>query len=337
MKKQSVILNILFICIILLCVGLFTAAGFFASAFLLPCAVICSAIMLASFLLVRRSYAYSDSVMAQLSQLISSISSLGSVPVTVEYEDSLLSKLQSQTVKLTEMLIEQNRLIESEKDEIKSLISDISHQLKTPVAALHTYGELLLESDDDKRRAEYLAAFSSALDKLSFLTDNMVKLSRLESGIIAINPRPAILNNTILGAVKQVYRKASDKDIELVFDSDKVSVELIHDEKWSEEAIFNILDNAVKYTPSGGKVTIELTPLEMFARLDISDTGSGIEPDELPKVFGRFYRGSNAANAEGVGIGLYLARKIIIEQGGYIKAKSDSDGTVFSMYFPLGK
>lgn len=336
MKGQRIKLNIIFGCIAALCAGLPVAAFFLAREFALVCAIVCVAVAALAAALILKTDSYTDSVIMQLSELIASISTLDAAAVAPEYEDSLLSKLQSQTVKLTEMLTEQNRKTAAEKDEIKSLISDISHQLKTPVATLHTYGELLLESNlcDDSREV-YLTAFSAAVEKLTFLTDSMIKLSRLESGIIVIKPDYASLNATVLVAVKQAFAPARKKGIEIAFDSDGCEVSLTHDEKWTQEAIFNILDNAIKYTPAGGRVTISLCKYEMFARLDIADTGIGIPESEHAKVFGRFYRGTNVSDEDGVGIGLYLTRKIITQQGGYVKLKSDKSGSVFSVFLPL--
>lgn len=277
-----------------------------------------------------------EELISDLSDLISSISSMSPKIVFPEFEDGLLSKLQGQIIRLTEILKNQNLLIEKEKNDIKSLISDIAHQLKTPVATVKMYGELMLyDNAEPEEYKQYLEKILFSLDKLVFLTESLIKLSRLESGVIALKKSEESLNSTILEAVMQVFDKAVKKNIEIVFDSDKLNVTLMHDKKWTAEAIFNILDNAVKYSQPNGKVLIELQKYEMFARLDITDNGIGIKENEINKIFSRFYRGENAQEQEGVGVGLYLSRQIISQQGGCIKAKSDDKKTVFTVLLPL--
>lgn len=269
-----------------------------------------------------------------LSALIESISRMSVEPVFPEFDDSLSSKLQSQVVRLTEALRDSAELRKQERDEIQSLISDISHQLKTPVAILQTYGELMMDANEsEENRAKYAAEFLRALDKLSFLTDSLVKMSRLESGVVQLRPRLCSFNETVLAAIMQVYSKAVKKNINIEFDSEACRLQLCHDPKWTAEAIFNILDNAVKYSPAGSTVTITLARQELYSRLDITDEGPGFSEAELPKLFQRFYRGGNAAAEEGSGIGLYLAQKLITEQHGYIRARS-LDKTSFSIFLP---
>ncbi len=298
-------------------------------------ALFCAAILTAAGLeRVRENQ--DRALFTALSDLVADISAGCFNPVFPELDDGLLSKLQNQLLRLMETMQNQNALLEKERNEIKSLISDISHQLKTPVATLKLYGEYLLDDTAvQEERLKYLAAFSAALDRLTFLTDSLIKLSRLEGGVIALNPVPASLNETTLAAVMQAYEKAVKKNVEIVFDSDRLNITLPHDIKWTAEALFNLIDNAVKYCEAGTKVTIGFARYEMFARVDVTDTGSDIPENELGGIFGRFYRGSNAKDVEGAGIGLFLARKIITDQGGYIKVKSGSGTTMFSVFLPV--
>lgn len=299
--------------------------------------VFVSLLWLVVFLIYRRTEERKrEKLVAELSDLIESISRQSVEPVFFEFDDSLTSKLQSQVIRLTETLKDSAENRKKERDEIKSLISDISHQLKTPVSILRTYGELMTDSNESKENRErFYSEFFAALEKLSFLTDSLVKMSRLEGGVVSLNPKRSSLNEAVLSAILQVYDKAVKKEITIEFDSEKCTVDLFFDPQWTAEAIFNILDNAVKYSPKGSTVTIMLTKQEMYFRLDIKDEGDGISEAEQPKIFKRFYRGENAAKEEGDGIGLYLARKIITEQGGYIKVRS-SCGSVFSIYLPNG-
>lgn len=276
-----------------------------------------------------------ERMLIDLSNLIDRMIDLGEGQVFSDVEDTLLSKLQYQVIKLSSILRAQNKAMNQEKNEIKSLISDISHQIKTPVASIKMFSELLQEPNlTAEQHQEYEQMYSQSLERLSFLIDNLIKMSRLEGGIIELRLQMENVNDAILQAVKQVYEKAKKKNIEIIFEDNSETM-IILDKKWTIEAIFNVLDNAVKYTPVGGKVVIKVISYEFFVRIDISDNGIGIDEQEQAKVFKRFYRGQNTVDVEGIGIGLYISRKIIMEQGGYIKVQSCPNGSVFSVFLPL--
>ncbi len=173
-----------------------------------------------------------------------------------------------------------------------------------------------------------------SLNELSFLVESMIKMSRLESGVIQLKPCYESLNETILLAIGQIRKKAQFKNIILEL-NEKEKVTILHDRNWTIESVFNILENAVKYTKENGVINISIQSYEIFARIDIEDNGIGISEEELPKIFSRFYRGKNVGDVEGIGIGLYLTREIISKQGGYIKVKSKKQGTVFSIFLPI--
>lgn len=245
---------------------------------------------------------------------------------------TLTARLQHQLLKLRNILTAQNQMLAQEKEQIKTLISDISHQIKTPVSAANTFAQLLDDKElSDEERSEYIATLQTSLEKLTFLTNSLIKMSRLESGIISLKPEKNSLNDIVLQAVKTVYAKAKEKNITITFDCEQ-NFEAMLDFNWTAEAITNILDNAVKYTPSGGIVGLEITEYPSYLRLDISDNGIGIPEEEQAKIFGRFYRGKQSAGIDGVGIGLYLTRDIINKQKGYIKVASDENGSVFSLF-----
>jgi hypothetical protein len=170
-----------------------------------------------------------------------------------------------------------------------------------------------------------------SLGKLTFLTNSLIKMSRLESGIISLKPEKNSLNEIVLQAVKTVYAKAKEKGILITFECDQ-TFEAVLDFNWTAEAISNVIDNAVKYTPQGGFVRLQITEYPSFLRLDISDSGVGIPEEEQAKIFGRFYRGKQSVGTDGVGIGLYLTREIINKQNGYMKVSSDENGSTFSMF-----
>ena len=200
------------------------------------------------------------------------------------------------------------------------------------MSAANTFAQLLDDKElSDEERSEYIATLQTSLEKLTFLTNSLIKMSRLESGIISLKPEKNSLNDIVLQAVKTVYAKAKEKNITITFDCEQ-NFEAMLDFNWTAEAITNILDNAVKYTPSGGIVGLEITEYPSYLRLNISDNGIGIPEEEQAKIFGRFYRGKQSAGIDGVGIGLYLTRDIINKQKGYIKVASDENGSVFSLF-----
>ena len=170
------------------------------------------------------------------------------------------------------------------------------------------------------------------VDKLEFLLASLIKMSRLETGTFALHLEESPLSETLAKAVGTVWAKGEAKGIALAIHCDD-TITVCHDPKWTAEALGNILDNAVKYTPAGGQVTITVRPWQFYTRIDITDTGIGIPEGEYHQVFQRFYRSQAVADQEGVGLGLYLARGIVTRQRGYISVKSKvGEGTTFSVY-----
>ena len=244
---------------------------------------------------------------------------------TEEYfDESMLSSVETKLAHYLTVSATSAKNVQAEKDKIKTLIADISHQTKTPIANILLYTQLLREQPLPEE---------SQSRKLQILIDALVKTSRLESGIIALRPSAGNLASVIQSAVSQLAPKAEEKGISIVAES--IDADAVFDSKWTEEAIFNLLDNAVKYTPSGGEVRVSVTSYELFSAIHIRDTGPGIPEEEQPKVFQRFYRGMEHRNEEGVGIGLYLVRQIAEGQGGYVKVISEKGmGSTFSLYLP---
>lgn len=217
---------------------------------------------------------------------------------------------------------------------IQKLISDIAHQTLIPISNLKVYGEILSEVSNENQ--EEIATILEQTEKLDFLIQSLVKLSRMESGIIAVHPEDTAIAQMFASVQQQFNVKAMEKDIFLsLFDTD---LHAMCDAKWTVEALGNIVDNAIKYTACGGNVQIKVEKYSFFVKIDIIDDGIGIEKEEIPKIFGRFYRSLSVADQPGVGIGLFLAREIIQAQKGYIKVTSKrGKGSTFSVFLPIAK
>lgn len=250
------------------------------------------------------------------------------------FDESVNSLLESKLYEYLSSSALSAKKIEEEKDKIKSLISDISHQTKTPIANLMLYSELLAEEDLSESARGKVAAINSQSEKLKFLIDSLVKMSRLESGLMNYVPVVSSVDELLESITDSLSAKASLKGISISYEPTALYIN--SDPKWTYEAIFNIADNAVKYTHEG-EVKMYATEYEMFIRIDIEDTGIGISEEDSAKVFSRFYRSREVSEEEGVGIGLCLAREIITGVGGYIRLESTpGKGSKFSVYIPKG-
>ncbi|MCL2003286.1 MAG: HAMP domain-containing histidine kinase [Oscillospiraceae bacterium] len=253
------------------------------------------------------------------------------------YDESQLSKIESKMARFLEQSHLRRAQIEGERERVRSLISDISHQTKTPLANVALYTQLLAEQDLTDEQQKLVGQISVSADKLTFLIQSLVKTSRLESGVVKIEPKPGNVYELVAAAIAECKSLAAAKGVELSVIANGGSPFALYDPRWCAEALFNILENAVKYTPENGSVTVAVTEYEMFIRIDVTDTGRGIREEDLPKVFGRFWRAAESADSPGVGVGLYLAREIITACGGYIKVRSDfGKGSVFSAFLSKG-
>lgn len=249
------------------------------------------------------------------------------------FDESRLSSLESRLERYLSASALSERNVREQKDQISALISDISHQTKTPVANLQLYAQLLLEQPLTSQQAECAQTIASQADKLQALIEALVKTSRLETGVLALHPQLCEISTTIQRAAAQYAPKAQQKEITLHIG--QTQGHAVFDPKWTEEAICNLLDNAVKYTPAGGTVTVTVKNYELFSAIQVADTGPGICEEEQAKIFARFYRAPGAWQAEGVGIGLFLTRQIAEKQGGYVKVESTpGKGSVFSLFLP---
>lgn len=250
-------------------------------------------------------------------------------------KESIFSHIYDNIIKLERRLRLKFSKLNKEKENLKSLVTDISHQLKTPLASLNLYNTLLIEEElDESEEIEFLNTNKYSIDKLNNLIDALVSISRLEVNMINIKKEDFNIKETINKAIIAVTPKAKNKNITINLENfnDKV---IPHDKKWTEESIFNILDNAVKYTDEGGYINIYTEESINYFKINIEDNGMGIDPKEFNNIFKRFYRvdSKEVENIEGSGVGLYLSRKIIEEQGGNVIVSSRlGKGSKFTIF-----
>lgn len=247
-------------------------------------------------------------------------------------DETMLSAVEAKLARYLSSSELSARNVAAEKEKIKELISDISHQTKTPLSNIILYTELLNEQDINEQARSCAKNIGGQAEKLSFLIAALVKLSRLETGVFALSPVRGDLAPMLENVYRQYLPKAEEKGIKLTLE--QTSAAAVYDEKWCNEAIGNIVDNAIKYTDSG-VVSISVKEYEMFCAVEVTDSGIGIPEEEHGSIFARFYRSPAVSQKDGLGIGLYLAREIISGCGGYIKVSSTvGKGTTFSVYLP---
>lgn len=250
------------------------------------------------------------------------------------YDESVISALETKMKYYISHNIASEDNLGQERDKIKALISDISHQTKTPIANILLYSSLLKEIGDlSSHSKELLEQICSSSEKLNFLIGALIKTSRLETGIISVKAMPNSVGQLLDQVVAQVAPRAREKNIIIngQWDNEKANFDM----KWTTEAVYNLLDNGVKYTGEGGYINITVKAYEMFCRIDIEDNGIGIAEEEQSKIFSRFYRCQEVQSIEGVGIGLFLTREILSAQGGYMKVSSKvGKGSTFSVFLP---
>ena len=258
------------------------------------------------------------------------------VPLRPEDSETTLARICHRLSRLYQIMQENRRKVDEERQELQSLISDISHQVKTPVSNLKMAADTLLEKPvSEAERIDFIRGIRSQTDKLDFLFQALVKTSRLETGVIQLEKKPGRLFDTVAQAMSGIVYEAEKKKIVVSVDCPE-DLTVSHDSKWTSEALFNLLDNAVKYTPAGGKIAVSVILWEMYVEIKVSDTGKGISESNQAAIFRRFYREEEVHDQQGVGIGLYLAREIVTRQGGYIKVVSEpGKGSEFSIMLPV--
>ena len=257
-------------------------------------------------------------------------------PKPTDNSETLFARINHRLTRLYQIMQGNRRKVEEERQELQTLVSDISHQVKTPVSNLKMVTDTLLTRPvTEAERIDFIKGVRSQTDKLDFLFQALVKTSRLETGVIRLEKKPGRIYDTVAQAMSGIVYAAEKKQIGVSVDCPE-NLTVAHDSKWTAEALFNLLDNAVKYTPAGGKITVTVEEWEMYAEIKVADTGKGISESNQAAIFRRFYREEEVHDQPGVGIGLYLAREIITQQGGYIKVVSElGNGSAFYIMLPL--
>lgn len=257
-----------------------------------------------------------------------------------DYDESKLSKVESKWKQFLGASVLSRENVEKEKNKVKELVSDISHQTKTPMANIRLYTELLKEKleagilteSDRQESLKMLAEVEGQAQKLDFLIQSLAKMSRLESNMVEVKPKRQSILELLDRVIEDILPKARQKDVEII-NMYAGSGAAYYDMKWTKEALGNIVDNAVKYSPSGSRVILSVTEYELYAAVSVKDFGAGIRETDTARIFQRFYRAEDVHEEDGVGIGLYLAREIVKRENGYIKVKSKvGKGSEFVLY-----
>lgn len=291
----------------------------------------CGAVTLVSLFYALYCHWREKKILTNMNQMLSA--AIRGIYKEQDFDESLLSSVETRLAHYLSASVVSAHNLRTEKDNIKTLVADISHQTKTPISNILLYTQLLEEQDLPEASHTCVAALDGQAKKLQTLIETLVKLSRLETGIITLNPKKTPIQPMLTHLFETYQPQASAKKIELHVNQTEAIAAF--DPKWTEEAVGNLLDNAIKYTPESGSVQLHVIPYEMFCRIDVIDNGIGISENEQAKIFGRFYRSVEVSEDEGLGIGLYLTRQIAAGQGGYIKVKSSAgNGATFSLYLP---
>ncbi len=253
-----------------------------------------------------------------------------------ENEETLTGKLAVKIRRIAETLSMRAKENGRQKAELEAVISDISHQVRTPVAGIRMYHSLLeREGLSEEKRSEFLQAAERQVDRLEFFMDSMIRMSRLENGIVSVQPKRNPVRGLMEQAVCDIAARAMEKQIDIAVSCEE-GLKAKFDSRWTLEALVNLLDNSVKYTKAGGTIRLDALRTDFYVRIRVKDNGRGIAQERIPKVYGRFYREPESAETEGLGIGLYLARNIVMKQDGFMDIHSAvGEGTEVSMHLPL--
>ncbi len=284
-----------------------------------------------AYLVVSRKI---TNIMRQVDDSIQSM--IDGVPVRSfpEGEESLLGKFQVQLTKLYQILSQSRENEEKLRKEMSSLVSDMVHQINTPLTNVQMYTSFLIQDGiSEQEKARMCEIVSSQIEKLGWFADGFTKTARLDEDMRKLRPEHQPILPMILSAIDEISAKAEAHGDEICLEGEQ-DIEAVYDRRWTEEAVFNLLDNAVKYGEENSKIYVRMTSYEIYVKVDVINYGKPVPKEDYTVIFNRYYRGNNAAFIkEGVGLGLYLTREIAAGQGGYVKVGNyRGEGTIFSLF-----
>lgn len=250
-----------------------------------------------------------------------------------DVQETRESKMVSQLRQILDAAAYKENQAVKEKNEVAELLSDLSHQLKTPLANIRMNMEILENEElDGEKRKEFQRLTAAQAEKMHWLMQSLLKASRLENGMIAFRAENTDIKETIARAVGAAYAQAEGKEIEIWVEEFQ-DFSLYHNPKWTAEALTNLLENAVKYSPEGSTIRIGISRMDIYTGIQVSDQGIGIPAAEYNRIFQRFYRGKDVEQEEGTGLGLYLAQLILQQEKGYITVASKvGKGSTFTVF-----
>lgn len=250
----------------------------------------------------------------------------------VEYNEGIEAVIGEKMNQFLTIAQETTKKTEQEREIIRAFLSDVTHQVKTPLSNILVYSQLLEGQEGMTAESlEMLGQIQQQAEQLDFLVHNLKKASQLELEMIRLHPEQESLDELIWSVCQQAEPAAAKKNIRILWEPSNKLCRI--DMRWMQEALGNILDNAVKYSPEGEVVEISLRAYEIFYRIDVQDHGPGIREEERGLIFQRFYRSETTSRQPGLGIGLFLTREIVAKHGGYVEVSGgDADGACFSVY-----
>lgn len=317
--------------VLLIILGAAAAAGCY---FFSPAAVFITGAASLGFIVLllaytRRRYRQIDRLSLYLARINRGDDSLD----VRDNKEGELSILKSEIYKVTVTLKEQNELLRKDKTAMADALSDISHQLKTPLTSMFMMTDLIIDAGlTEEERRTFTQRIRMQLERLQWLVTSLLKLSKLDAGTARMEPAPVLAKKLLDRAVEPLRIPMELKEQKLNLSGEGVT--LWCSEPWTAEALLNILKNCVEYTPVQGEITVAFSENPLFTQVRITDTGPGIDSSDLPHIFKRFYRGKNASD-DSVGIGLAMAAAIVEGQGGGVEAKSHpGGGGEFVLRFP---
>lgn len=320
--------------------GLLLLVGFIYPEWIYVCFVVMMVVCVTTLIAFYNKMKYQvNSTMEKVDDTIQSLISGQPVEHFNQNKDTLLGKFQVSIIKLYDILQSYEAREKKLRKQINKNISNLTHQINTPITNIQIYSGFLRQEDlNEEELREFVENINQQATKLSWLGESFSKISRLETGIIILHPSMNDLLPTILTAINQISLKAKSHDNDIILRGQQ-TLTAFFDSKWTEEIFFNLLDNAVKYSHRCSQIIVDMIPYELYVRVDIRSCGIKITKEEHTHIFKRFYRSEQVKDQEGVGLGLYLVRKILEEQKGYIKVETShtkstlaEDESIFSVF-----